>query len=160
MALETRFRIVYLDECVVTKRTMPTHAWTLPKTNICFDQKQIYTKVKAVVVASSREFEVDLVEVYDNSITRQKFKVFLEELRRKYPFDDVMLVMDNLSLHKSKQMKNRMDELGFKYAWTPVYSPQYNGVEEVINIGKQVIKKKRLDAIVTNKEICLKNVIV
>ena len=51
-------------------------------------------------------------------------------------FDDIILVMDNLSLHKSKDAKNRMDELGFTYTYVPVYSPQYNGVEEVINIGK------------------------
>jgi len=30
-----------------------------------------------------------------------------------------------------------MDEMGFLYSWTPVYSPRYNGIEEVINIGKQ-----------------------
>ena len=76
------------------------------------------------------------MEVYKNSITKKKFKIFLDNLRSKFPFDDIILVMDNLSLHKSKAMKNRMDELGFKYTWTPVYSPQYNGVEEVINIGK------------------------
>ena len=48
-----------------------------------------------------------------------------------------MLVMDNLSLHKSNETKERMNELGFLYSWTPVYSPIYNGVEEIINIGKQ-----------------------
>ena len=76
------------------------------------------------------------MEVYENSITKKKFMIFLDNLRSKFPFDDIMLVMDNLSLHKSKAMKNRMDELDFKYTWTPVYSPQYNGIEEVINIGK------------------------
>ena len=37
MALERGFRIIYLDECMITKRTNPTHVWTLPKTNVCFD---------------------------------------------------------------------------------------------------------------------------
>lgn len=62
--------------------------------------------------------------------------MFLEALRLKYPFDDILLVMDNLRLHKSDEIKERMDLLGFNYAYTPVYSPAYNGVEEVINIGK------------------------
>ena len=57
-------------------------------------------------------------------------------------------------------MKSRMDELGFLYAWTPVYSPQYNGIEEVINIGKQMIKKRRLEAILDNEEICLNDEII
>ena len=57
-------------------------------------------------------------------------------MRNKYLFDDIILVMDNLSLHKSVEVKERMDELGFKYTYIPAYSPAYNGVEEVINIGK------------------------
>ena len=40
-----------------------------------------------------------------------------------------------------------MDELGFLYTYTPVYSPQYNGIEEVINIGKKLVKDKRLELI-------------
>ena len=159
MAIERKFRIVQLDECVVTKRTIPTHAWTLPKTNACLDQGQVYTQAKAVIVAASREYGVDHVEVHEKSINRRKFNIFLDNLRGKYPFDDIILVMDNLSLHKSRAVRARMDELGFKYAWTPVYSPQYNGIEEVINMGKQLIKKKRLDAIMKNEEICLNEVI-
>ena len=81
-------------------------------------------------------------------------------MRAKYPFDDIILVMDNLPLHKSNHMKSRMDELGFLYAWTPKYSPQYNGIEEVINIGKQFIKKRRLEAILNGEEIDLNEVIV
>ena len=70
-----------------------------------------------------------------------------------------MLVMDNLSLHKSRDTRNRMDELGFMYTYTPAYSPQYNGIEEVIGIGKTLIKKRRLDTILGNKEEDLKEII-
>ena len=79
---------------------------------------------------------MDHVEVFPKSINKTKFKVFLQNLRAKFPFDDVLLVMDNLSVHKSNAVKQLMDELGFLYTWTPPYSPSYNGVEEVINIGK------------------------
>ena len=40
-----------------------------------------------------------------------------------------------------------MDELGFHYAYSVKYVPKYNGIEEVINIGKKMVKKKRLDDI-------------
>ena len=53
-------------------------------------------------------------------------------------------MMDNLSMHKGPDIRGRMDELGFSYTYTPVYSPQYNGIEEVINLGKKLIKDKRL----------------
>ena len=80
---------------------MPTHAWALPKTNISVDQKEINIGAHAILLAVSREYGVDHVEVFPKSINKVKFKAFLENLRSKYPFEDIILVMDNLSLHKS-----------------------------------------------------------
>ena len=45
-----------------------------------------------------------------------------------------------------------MDELGFRYAYTPRYSPRYNGIEEVWSISKAYIKKEKLNAIVNGKK--------
>ena len=117
-------------------------------------------KVQAVLFAISREAGVELVQVHDKSINKQKFKQFLDELRAKNPFLDMMLIMDNLKLHKSKDTKERMDELGFLYTYTPIYSPQYNGIEEVIGIGKRAVKKRRLQLILENKQENLRNVIM
>ena len=52
-----------------------------------------------------------------------------------------------------------MDELGFAYVFSPIYSPQFNGVEEVFAIAKKIIKDKRLDAIVNRKEFDLFEII-
>ena len=64
LALERNVRIVQLDEFVVTKKTWPTHAWTLPKQNVMLDQSKAYTKTYAVILAISRERGVELVDVY------------------------------------------------------------------------------------------------
>jgi transposase len=55
--------------------------------------------------------------------------------------------MDNLRVHKNPYSEERMDELGFRWAWTPRYSPQYNGIEEVWSMCKSYVKKQRLNAI-------------
>ncbi len=41
MGIELKFRIVQLDEFVVTKNTKPKQIWTLPKNNIDIDYKSI-----------------------------------------------------------------------------------------------------------------------
>ncbi len=87
-----------------------------PKTNAMIYLKHSYIKAKAVIVAVSREYGLEHVEVYNNSINKIKFKIFLENLRSKYQFDDIMFVMDNLSLLKSNEVKERMQELGFLYS--------------------------------------------
>ena len=97
-------------------------------------------EVKAIIAAVSREYGLEHIDVFSRSITKIKFKLFLEGLRRKFPFDDILLVMDNLSLHKSIEVRALMDELGFLYSFTPVYSPAYNGIEEVWSQSKRYIK--------------------
>ena len=125
-----------LDEFVVTKRTLPTRVWANKWNNVKIDMSWIKQPCKAVILAASQEMGLEHIEVHNNSINKRKFKAFLDNLRSKYPFDDILLIMDNLSLHKSRETRERMDELGFLYTWTPVYSPQFNGIEEIINIGK------------------------
>ena len=85
--------------------------------------------------------------MFDSSVNNEKFKIYLDELRAKYFFDDICIYMDNLSVHSSKKIKERMDELGFAYIYSPVYSPEFNGVEEVFAMAKREIKGRRLQAI-------------
>ena len=44
-----------------------------------------------------------------------------------------------------------MNDLGFFYTYTPVYSPQFNGIEEAISQLKRVVKNRRLDLIMANQ---------
>ena len=160
MAIDRKQIIMQVDEFLVNKRTVQSHAWSKKLTNICIDYRESYTKPKACILAVSREAGVDLVAVFNNSITGRKFKVFLEELRAKHPFEDICLILDNLSLHKSREMKGRMDELGFNYCYTPIYSPEFNGgVETAIGLGKLKLKQLRLDAILKEKELSLNGII-
>ena len=90
---------------MVTKKTFNTHAWAQKRDNLKMDQTQVFIPVHAVILAVSREYGVDLVQVYEKSINKRKFRMFLDALRRKYFYDNILLVMDNLSLHKSNDMK-------------------------------------------------------
>ncbi len=149
-----------LDEFVVTKRTLSTHVWTRKLTNAQMDMSWIRQPCKAVLLAVSQEMGLDHIEVYNNSVNKEKFKIFLHNLRSKYPFDDMVLIMDNLAVHRSREVRERMHELSFPHTFTPAYSPQYNGVEEVINIGKQMVKKERLECLLNGKDENLKEMIL
>ena len=134
----------------MTKNTLLKQAWSAKNTNIELDYKQLNIEVKAIIAAVSRENGLEHIEVFRHSCTKIKFKLFLEGLRRKYFFDDILLVMDQLSLHKSGDVRDLMDELGFMYTYTPVYAPAYNGIEEVFSQAKQCIKTRRLHNLMTN----------
>ena len=60
---------------------------------------------------------------FKKSVNVMKFKIFLDELRYKFPYDSICIVMDNLSVHRSLATIERLNELGFRYCWTPRYQP-------------------------------------
>ena len=115
---------------------MLKNTWSLPKQNTVIGIEDSYIRNKAVLLAISRECGVEHIEVYNQSINKARFKVFLQSIRDNNLFDDIILVMDNINFHKSFDSRERMDELGFLYSYVPIYSPRFNGIEEVINIGK------------------------
>ena len=152
-ALLLGFRVVQIDEMMVTRRTFPTHDWAKLRSNTSLDLGQMNTAATAVIGAISREMGVELMMQFPKSVNVMRFKIFLEELRRKYPYDNMILVMDNLAVHRSQHTVERMNELGFRYAWTPRYSPQYNGIEEVWSMSKRYIKEERLNRILRGEKM-------
>ena len=138
------FRILYVDEMMVTKKTVPTHDWAAKYDNVKIDYAQFDTGAVAAVAAISAERAVDHVSLFDFSVNRDKFKLFLQELRDKYFFDDICLYLDNLSVHRSAEIKARMDELGFGYIFAAAYSPGLNPIETIFSLSKSYIKRQRL----------------
>ena len=134
---------------------MMTHAWSNFKSNININYDQYNRSAIAVLAGVSQSHGLDHMMIFDFSVNNEKFKIFLDELRAKFFFDDICIYMDNLTVHTSKVIKERMDELGFAYVYSPVYSPQFNGVEEVFAMAKREIKRRRLQAIIDNEDVNL-----
>ena len=149
------FRILYLDEMMITTRTMPTHEWSRKNTNIAISYHQFQQKAISGIAAISWQRGVDYVILFKKSVNRDKFKIFLQGVRDKFPFDDIALYMDNLSVHKSKEITERMDELGFAYIFGPAYSPDFNPVETIFSIAKSYVKKRRLAAVINGYDLDL-----
>ena len=102
----------------------------------------------ALIGGVSKEIGVDLAMTFDNSVNIPKFKIYLEELRARYFFDDLCIYFDNLSVHRSLEVRNRLDELSIAYVYSPPYSPDFNGIESVFSIFKNQLKKERIKAII------------
>ena len=96
---------------------------------------------------------VDHIQLFDKAVDIRKFKIFIEDLRAKYWADNIAIYLDNLSVHTSKAVKERLDEMSIPYIYSPIYSPDFNGIETVFSIAKGYIKKQRLRAIVMEEEI-------
>jgi transposase len=66
-------------------------------------------------------------------------QVLLPELRRSKP--DAVLVMDNLSAHKTRDVQTLLDASGFTYLSLPRYSPDLNPIEPAWAKVKGLLRK-------------------
>ena len=66
-----------------------------------------------------------------------KFLEYVQNLRDKFFFEDICIYMDNLSVHRSRAVKERLDEMSIAYIYGPAYSPDYNPIENVFSIFKR-----------------------
>ena len=72
-------------------------------------------------------------------------QVLLPELRRTRP--DAVLVMDNLSAHKTKAVRALLDETGFAYLYLPRYSPDLNPAEMLWSKPKSGLRRAFSDTV-------------
>jgi transposase len=67
------------------------------------------------------------IEAATSGAVFDAFRVLLPELRRTKP--DAILVMDNLSAHKTKAVRELLERSGVAYRYLPPYSPDLNPIE-------------------------------
>ena len=71
------FRIIYVDEMMVTKSTIATHEWTNKYKNFEIDMKDFGKETVAVLAGISKEKGLDYVATYDKSVNIPKFKEYI-----------------------------------------------------------------------------------
>lgn len=88
---------------MITKRSLPTLCWSKKNQNAELDLSHFDTKAYAIIGAVSRERGIESIMTFKKSLNTDRFMIFLEELRRMNPFDDIILMMDSLAVHKSRR---------------------------------------------------------
>jgi len=71
---------------------------------------------------------------------RIPFNDFISSLMNPYPGPHV-LVMDNVSIHKSQQLAQMCHERGVMLEFLPPYSPDFNPIEEAFSAIKQYLRR-------------------
>ena len=69
--------------------------------NIEIEQKNAFTKFRAVIVAMNFENGVSDWMVFDSAVRKEDFLDFLQSLRIKYGDRSLSIFLDNLSAHRA-----------------------------------------------------------
>ena len=154
------YRILFVDEIVTTKSTIPSHEYSAPNRPFRVDFKQFQSSCIATVAAISHEKGVDHVMNFPSSVDRHKFIQFVNQVARKNKGQKIAMFMDRLNVHRSPVVQAKMDAHGIKCIFNASYSPDYNPIEGVFAVTKNYVKRERLKAIIHRKRVQLEALIL
>ena len=75
------YRIVYIDETVVTRKTVPLTEWTRKKENMSVDITKIDEPTLALLSGISREKGQEHYQIFEQSVNIDKFLEWLAGLK-------------------------------------------------------------------------------
>ena len=76
----------------------------------------------------------------DGAINRDLFEAFVEQVLAPQLRPGDVVVLDNLSSHKSAHARRRIEERGAELVFLPPYSPDLNPIEMVFAKIKQLLR--------------------
>jgi transposase len=91
--------------------------------------------------------------IHSRSIDTRKFIAFLERLRGTFGDQPFCIFMDNLSVHKTKVVKETCEKLNIKAIYNVPYSPDFNGIECYFSLVKGAYKHVLLKCIVKGEPV-------
>ena len=135
------FKIVFIDEAVFTFNTFNTKAWAGPYKSIKVNEQNLRVRTQAIIAAISEEVGLEHVMIRPRAINGEHFIEFLEQLREKSGDQYIVLFMDNLQVHKTKEVKAAYERLKYSAVFNLPYSPDFNGIESYFSLVKGHYKK-------------------
>ena len=104
LARAWEMKVVFLDEAVFTFNTFNTKAWSSKYTSIKVKDSSMRVKTQALIAAISEDVGLDHYLIHPKSISAEQFITFLEQLSEMFEGRDFAVFMDNLSVHKTKEV--------------------------------------------------------
>jgi transposase len=79
----------------------------------------------------------------EGSADAQSFSLYLKEVLCPALKRGQIVVMDNLSVHKSRSVRRLIEQEGCELWFLPAYSPDLNPIEEAFSKAKGILKKAK-----------------
>lgn len=136
---------IFIDECSFNSNKRSTKIWVNNNSkNILLDKSRI-SGVNLILSASKED--IIYFQISECRLNSEKFIAYLDKLEETilnndrlteiYKNNEIYLIMDNCSIHKSKEVKSYLYTKKFTILYLPSYSPYYNLCEFVFSNLKQ-----------------------
>ena len=108
----------------------------------------IRNKTMAFLGAISDNEGLEANIIHPNSITTKEFIEFVEMLSDKFHGQELPIFMDNIQVHKTKEVLETCKRLKARPIFNVPYSPDFNGIETYFSLLKGEYKKLILERLI------------
>ena len=118
--------------------------------NLQVDYRGFNLKTTAVIAAISHRQGLVAWKDYNKAVKIPDFVDFIQLLNQKVNAKSWSMFMDNLSVHRSKAVRNELERINVTPIYNVVYSPEYNPIEMSFAIVKQRFRALKTNDIINN----------
>jgi transposase len=133
-------RFVFVDECSTNISLSPIYARAPRGERAHGKAPRNWGKNVSLICAIDSEGVKPSMSV-EGAVDGKAFESYIEHFLAPKLKRGQILVMDNLSVHKSKQVRRLIEEAGATLLFLPPYSPDMNPIEGAFSKVKSVLRK-------------------
>ena len=151
---------MYIDETMVTRKTVPLTEWARKRENMSVDVARLDEPTLALLSGISKEKGQEHYQIFERSVNVDKFFEYLAGLKQANGDAKICLFMDNLGVHTCPRSKTEMRRLKFRFVYNLPYRPDLNPIEFVFSQFKRNFKALRARKLVGELNISHEGLIV
>jgi transposase len=133
-------KLVFVDESFASTQMARLHGRALKGQRLRAPIPQGSWK-KTTIVAGVRRSGITATRVLDGSITSEAFLAYVRDVLVPTLSPGDIVVTDNLSSHKSHEVREAIEAAGAPLQFLPPYSPEFNPIERAFAKLKALLRK-------------------
>jgi transposase len=132
--------LVFLDEFGAATNMARTHARGPRGQRVVCPAPHGHYKSLSTVAAMTVDGMLTAV-TFDGAVNAEAFVGFVDRFLAPALRPGQVLILDNLSAHKSPEVARLVEAAGARVLWLPPYSPDFNPIEQAISKTKGALRR-------------------
>jgi transposase len=133
-------RLVFVDEMGTNTSLHPLYAWS-PKGERAQCSVPRNRGPNTTLIASMTAEGMGACLAVEGATTRIVFETYIEKVLLPSLRHGQVVVMDNLSAHKGKRIRELLESAGCELLYLPPYSPDFSPIEEAFSKVKGLLRE-------------------
>ena len=145
---------MFLDECAAWLGLTRSYARAASnKRAIGETVKGKKEKLSLIAAITQEGLDLNAYTLLEDSVNSNAFLAYIKHVLVPTLKPGQLVIMDNYSIHKNKQVRQLIGRAGCYLVYLPTYSPDFNPIEMIFSKIKAGIKKLKPDSIQKLKQV-------